>query len=671
MQGIFLIVFFLNLIFIGVFLLKQYEKLDLLQFLLYLCNIFIWEYCVVAAMLLAGNFFSVFNTLFILGSINIFINVVKRGKKKAEIEVSREDIYFFTFIFVLLPWIALKGQTLRTGSDAGFYYSKAIDLMFGGTENIKWIEDTGNITDAMVQSKTFLLGEQYFNISQADGQIYYMYHSLYIWPAIMALVGNVFGQDKITISMSIFYVLTLGNMWYILKRVSRLSISKFIVFPLFGFAPVIIYLAKLTFSELLFVSVLTAGILFLSDNQNKWNYFAGFMFGILPAIHFSAVMYLPIVFILTTYIGIIKKEENYFTLTQVGVGTFALFFLLNFKIAPMYSTNQMIASFGSKLDFKIWLFIILMVSVIGLFLLQILKKIGLRCSRFVNIFELGRRNSQTFLQIVVVILIVSILYKGYQLGFTDKMILGKGSWQGRAGYANKGWESLWHMNIYSIFLGLSYIGLPYILYKIFKAKNWDDKDCLLSIAFLYAVSIYTFIRSDTPSNYYGSRYFAIFLIPIAVITIGSMIKSRREFFIIAAIAICTALPYNIFLQKEYGYQGSYDILKDALDNIEENSAVLLDVNQNCIQILANNLEEINQNTVWGADVYDDVKECYSDIPIYFISNTSRDDLGGEEILHKRYKTSGDIACFDNATDIVKYPLNTRYAIEEVFIYRFQ
>lgn len=668
MQVVFLIMFLLNLYLIAFFLRTQYEKIGLLKFLLYLCNLTVCEYCAVSALLLALGIFSVFNALIILCGVNIAVNFIRHCPSKAHIEVSKEDIYFMIIIVILLPWITLKGQTLRTGSDVGFYFSKAIDLMYGGTESIKTVEDAGKITDAMIQSKALLLGEQYFNVLQSGGQIYYTYHSLYIWPAVMALIGSVFGQMNMKLSMTILYVLILGNMWYSLKNISKISISKYIVFPLFGFAPAVLYLAKLTFSELLFVSVLTAGILFLADNQDKWNYLAGFMFGILAAVHFSAVMYLPIVFVLITYIGIIKKEEKYFTLTQMGLVTFSVFFLLNFRISPMYSKNQMRASFGDRLDWKLWLIIILLITVTGLLLLQMVKKKWIKCKWFINIFEWGRQHSRILLQIAVMVLIVGILYKGYLLGFTDKMISGGGSWQGRAGYANKGWESLWHMNIYSILLGLSYIGLPYLLYKIFMSKKWNDETGLLCTAFLYAVGIYTLIRSDTPSNYYGSRYFVIFMIPIAVIAIGSMIESRKEFILIAIIAICTALPYNVFLQQECGYLGSYDILKDALDNIEKNSVVLLDVNQNCVQILANNLEEINQNTVWGDDVFNDVKECYPDTPIYLISNVKRDDLEGQEILHKRYKVSGDIACFGDTTKIVKYPLYTRYAVEEVYIY---
>jgi len=348
---------------------------------------------------------------------------------------------------------------------------------------------------------------------------------------------------------------------------------------------------------------------------------------------------------------------------------FIVFFVFNFKISPMYSPNQMMASFGKLIHWKIWVIIVISCAIIGFGMLCYFKKVD-KVKIIYTLCEFLNNHSRVILQIFSIALVIGIIYQAYLLGFTDKRILGEGSWAGRAQYANQGMMSLWHTNIYSIGIGLSYIGLPFIYYKLFTRQKWTGTLSILYSVFFYALALYTFLRSDTPSNYYGSRYFAIFLIPVGVILICCLVKSKKEMLLIGFIAIVTSLPYNLLLKDTVGYLGSKDILKDTIEYIEENAIVLMDVDNNTIQILANNLQEINGNKVYDIEAKQEVQSLYIDDSIYLISNTRKMNFENE-VMHKTYKVSGDIACFDTTTTIVKYPLSIRWSQEDIYIYIIQ
>lgn len=663
------ILFMIDLLLLGIFLVKSFREVHFLKILLYFNALFFCEYCVFSALLLALDIFSVFLVLLLMLPVHIFIYMNRRHEEWGNVIFTKEQFLFFIIIIFMLSWISVKGETLRTGSDVGFYYSKAADLMFQDTHNVKIIGEFGKISKSIDDSYLKLLSDQYFNYKNVNNTLHYTYHSLYVWPSLLALFGSVFGLKSIGLCLTVLYIGTIGNMWSILNRVKEQKLSKYLIFILFGFSPIIIYLAKLTFSEMMYIYILTSGIMFLVEDGKNEYLISGVMFGTLEALHFSTLLYMPIILMLLVSVGLVKKEKKYFTVARLSLFLFAVFFICNFRSSPMYSSNQILASFGKMFGWKLWYYVVLFLSLFGLLVLIYVDNI-LGFKYIDSFHKYLNKYYRRILQIFSFILILGIIYNAYVLGFTSKMTIGEGSWDFRSQYANQGWVSLWHTNIYSIVLGLSYIGFPYIFIQLFSKKNWNGILSILYSAFFYALSIYTFIRSDTPSNYYGSRYFAIFLIPIGVILISYLANTKRAILIIAIIAVLTSLPYNVFLKQEIAYAGSNHILNDAKECIEKNALVLLDVDKNIVQILATNLQEINGNRVYDIGAKEDIKSLYPEQRIYLVSNTKQKDLKNE-VMYNKYNISSDIACFDNITSIVRYPLRAKWSEEEMYIYILQ
>lgn len=652
-------------------ILTRYEKINPLKMLLYAVNLFFCEYCLSSVFFLGLNRFAVWKAVLLLSTVNLGLLLSVRRKKPGSIELEKSDICFLVLMLLMMPWVAVKGETLRTGSDVGFYFSKAIDLMYGDTLNVKPVAGMGAAAAMLPDSKTALLSAQFFNVEGAGTQAIYTYHSLYTWPSVLALFGTMAGVEHMTDALTVCYILAVGNIWYLLKRCGKDCIAKYVIFPLYAFAPLTLYLAKMTFSEMLFIATLTGAVLLLTDERDEWKIAGAVMAGSLQALHFSALMYLPVIFAMMTYMAVIHKKKIYYVTTQIGLVIYALTFCANFLISPMYSKTQIAHSFGSRFNWKVWVLIMLAVVCVGLVVEELLKRekliyrpIALLCSWVQNHFA-------AIFRVLTVLWLAGVVFRAYQLGFTEKYIAGTGSWAGRASYANQQWESLWHTNFYSFFIGLSYIGIPYILYKVIRKKEWSTWNVLFAVPFIYTCFLYTVVRCDTPSNYYGSRYFAIFLIPVAVLLIGSLIENKKEAILIMAVALATSLPYSNFIKDQIGYEGSKDILEDTLEAMESGSAVFLDVDRSGVQILGASLGEIEEDDVWLKDDMEAAAPYYGNTSMYYISNERQEAWEDLEVLHKTYRVSSDISCLDNFQTLVQYPLSRRSATKELYIYKLQ
>lgn len=93
-------------------------------------------------------------------------------------------------------------------------------------------------------------------------------------------------------------------------------------------------------------------------------------------------------------------------------------------------------------------------------------------------------------------------------------------------YAARGWSSLAHLNLVSLVMGTSLVGLPVVLYL---ALRKGERVCPTGLAcfslagVLLSLGIYTFVRFDTPVNYYGFRYFIPVFVPSTLILFGLLV----------------------------------------------------------------------------------------------------------------------------------------------------
>ncbi len=132
-------------------------------------------------------------------------------------------------------------------------------------------------------------------------------------------------------------------------------------------------------------------------------------------------------------------------------------------------------------------------------------------------------------RVVLVAVCLGMVYRAYQLGWTDRFTSSRtwGAWAARKEYAGVGWESLVHLNVVSMVMATALVALPFVL-----ALAWARGGRLCATprrGFLFAgvvlcLGIFTVLRVDTPHNYYASRYFIPVFVPVTMLLFGHLLQ---------------------------------------------------------------------------------------------------------------------------------------------------
>ena len=251
-------------------------------------------------------------------------------------------------------------------------------------------------------------------------------------------------------------------------------------------------------------------------------------------------------------------------------------------------------------------------------------------SRILFPFFSQHRFSRVTIRTWTVLIILFTCYKGYQLGWTSKYVpkvmLQFSAIAARAWYANQGFESLLHLNIVSIVMASAIIILPVILYVfLFRTRLVTENPYSLFVAYsvLIVLSINTFLRFDTPNNYYASRYFLPILLPLLVILYSYLLfkfKSR----ILNTVTIAFILTFNayhvyfMFLNPERTER--FELIEQITDHIPQDAYVFLISDTFTHRLLTPWLTEYQGNKVIKLNENDDIEEKDYNQLIYRYAN---------------------------------------------------
>jgi hypothetical protein len=199
--------------------------------------------------------------------------------------------------------------------------------------------------------------------------------------------------------------------------------------------------------------------------------------------------------------------------------------------------------------------------------------------------DYGGRVMLAVLRALLVVLLAYTVYQAYRLGWTDHFVPDKpmgSAWRARSGYAGTGWAALARANIVSMLMATSLVGLPLVL----ALASWRGGRVLEVPRrgfFLAAVSlslaIYTFMRFDTPLNYYASRYFVPVFVPSAMLLFAEMIEmfrlKRRWIVTLALVGLGFNLAYDRALYRYEAFTDELRFIEDVAERVGDNRVLFL------------------------------------------------------------------------------------------------
>lgn len=645
-----------------------FGKCTLLKNITIALSIFLAEYYAASIFFLWIDKFDVLCILKCMTILNVGILLFNKEKivnKHFKIMFDKHDAIVMVIIALLIPFILTKSEDIRTSSDMGMYFEKAIVLMGEDTGKIKTLDEvhliSENVDDGVLELQGQLFG--IYVRGTEGGKTFYDYHSLPTWVTILALHGKIFGLKQCAQALSILYVIALLCAYFCCENIARTVYGKYIAIAILALSPVIMYVSKATLTEIAFTAVFLSGCMWLSEKEKKPKFLSASYFSLLGFIHISMYMYMPILIIVLMYLFIIKKERIYAYVNILTTVLYMVSIFYCYEISHMYTRDQLLrfTFLGDSLGNVV-------MALIGIFTFAILIQVLLLMINDNAIIWLSKICNQIIPIIIIlseVAIIAGAITIGYNLAFTDTYSPGGGSWHLRSGYVGQGWAAIRHLNMINILKSTGVISIPIIfLYSLLRKNKHDVIENCLYLICLYSTAIFTFVQIDTPNNYYASRYFVIMIIPSVSLLMARIINTSIMTKMAFVWIICFNLYFDRFFIGRGSFAGQYQLMEEVLNKIPERAIVLVRPEDKSLnQTLVNNLREVNSNMVFNYRNMDEIKQFYDDKPLYFIT-CRQFDLSIEPIWHKDYTIMGNLGGGDG-----KYMTEeiSTYS-EEVYIY---
>lgn len=632
---------------------------------------FAFEYFTISVVFLWADLFAVWIILLVMSMINLSILLIKRKTAMEETvrlkeRVDNREFFVILLIFLLLPFTWTKSEDVRTSSDMGMYFEKAVVLMSEDTGVVRRLDEFQTVS-ANADKGVIAIQEQlqgiYVRGVEGD-QIIYDYHSIPTWVTALALFGKMFGLKYCTAVLSVLYIMAILCAFYCFQNISRTKYGEYLSFAIFALSPIIIYVSKATLTEMAFVAVFLSGCMFLSENDIVEKYISIIPFGLLPFIHISMYMYMPIFIVCLIYLYINRKEKVYAVINIAWITLYMISIFYCHRISYRYTKEQYLRFRFLGNDLKKIVFLLLIIFIIAILIQAILMNIKDQKKDFLS--RLADKVLPIGIVLCVIVIIVGSIVNGYYLAFTDVYQPLEGTWQLRSNYAGQGWVAIRHLNLVNIMMCTGVVSIPItFVYSITRKEKKDVIENCLYLVCLYTILIYTFIQIDTPKNYYASRYFAMIIVPALSLLMARIAVNKKWTILLLIWIVCFDGFFAVFFTGRSSFQGQYDLMEDVMQKIPEDAVVLVrEEDESLNQILVNNLRELNGNLVYNYLNYDDVREVFDGQPIYVISGVEQDNEDQKLLLYKDYEIMGNLGGEDG-----KYMTKQIYTYyESVYVY---
>lgn len=503
-----------------------------------------------------------------------------RLKKLIDLDLSVKDMLIpIAVCIAAVPFVSVKNEIFGMGQDQGVYQIQALNFMYDDNARQKDMEEYHLLEDPEdrshfeyevrslggydIQSRNYPETVYDYDVSPVSG----IFHGIPTYTAMLAMWGELFGAENMTDIGTVFYILAIFLIYYVCRNLKLKAASRICACLLAAFAPVIIWVAKSTLTEMFLAVIMISFMYFITDDERpkeKW-------MSIIPAAvfgcyHVSIFTMLPLFVMIYGGMYVFTREKQYAVLTPaVTAGYLASFFMMK-QVQPMYTMNNYRDIFVGG------------INVNNITMVVTAASVGLIIASCVFIFIVSRTNknfcaakfsknlseSRPFRIFAAMLMIIP-------LAFIFINALRKYDSWGEASRAS--------ILGFGVNAGLVFVVLGGIL-ALFTTRYFIEKNSRLVVfvMFFYCVLAYSaFLRSDIQYYYYYSRYLAPF-ISVAVIFAALSLDRMggRVIYPAAALSIAINLPY-IRWQKDAkdDTRMEWSVLEDITDVVDEESCVVI------------------------------------------------------------------------------------------------
>jgi hypothetical protein len=534
---------------------------------------------------------------------------------------SPRDRFVLLLLAVLAPIVLPRLQPLRMDHDAGVYSTRAIyHLRKGGLrgeipvrgrlhgdllkifdrDNMQWTAPEGETRGD--RAGGYLPGT-YVSSSDPDRFQFQFFPG---WPMVMALWAGVFGLQNVFHALTFLYALGVALFGLLVERYAHGWAAQATSLVLFASSPLVIFFSKYTTSEMLLLFLFLFVLHLFGRSSSLHAVLAGAVLLLLVVSHSSTFLYAPLLLLvlLTAYrlgnrwLAVSSALAFAALLVSLPLGSF----FSPFYLRDVYSISFAFLPVADPTAVGFALVAAFYTVGFGLSLALLRPVPGLSARQAVWAAE-AERLLPAVIPPALVLMAAWTAWRGYQLGWTDRFTHGAGTWALRAQYAGQGWPSVAHLDIVSMVMATSIVGLPVVVaVAALRARETceSQRHGFLLGAVLWTLAVYTFFRVDTPINYYGSRYFLPVLVPTTMLLLAGVLgrpRRAKAAALITLVGLAFSLPFDVAFCRAPPDDYKLRFVQEVAARVGSNGTLFLRADEPTFRLLALSLQCLNGITV--------------------------------------------------------------------------
>lgn len=519
--------------------------------------------------------------------------------------ITRHQLMTLLLLVLVAPVAVPRMQPLYMENDAGVYSTRAIHHLYGGS-SIETIRVRDQLSGGLLETfdqdnllrrvprgetrRTWTYFAGTYPVEPGGSQFRFQFYPA--WPLFMAQFGGVLGLSNMFFAVLFGFTLAVLLLAALLEDRGVGWTTFVTTVALFASSPLLLYFSKYTTTEALLLFLFLFVVYFFSVGTVTGGTLAAAGLAAIVVTHISSFLYAPLLLLLCLE-AYRSADRRVASFAMASFGIFLAGMALGLYFSPDYFLHTYRASFGRLWPSHPALWgVSAMVAVYGAGLALSVGAVrragrpapgGDEPPRWCPDYD--GRVMLALLRALMVALLAYTVYQAYRLGWTDHFLPDNpigGAWRARSEYAGTGWIALARANIVSMLMATSLVGLPLVLAWAFRRGDKllavPRRGFLLAAALL-TLAIYTFMRFDTPLNYYASRYFVPVFVPSVMLLFAETIEifrvRRRWIVTLALVGLGFNLAYDRSLYLYESFSDEMRFIEDVADRVGDNRVLFV------------------------------------------------------------------------------------------------
>ncbi|WP_295067615.1 hypothetical protein [Ruminococcus sp.] len=497
-------------------------------------------------------------------------------------DFSLKDMLIPIIVCILsVPFVSQKNEYFGMGQDQGVYQTQAILFMNGDTKRQKDISEYHDL-DTDEEREQFenavmndLSGydvpdEDYpdtvydRNVSPVSGII----HGIPTYSALLAMWGTIFGMSSMQGFETLLFICLIFIVYFICRNLKLKPVASACACAAAAFAPVIIWAAKASLTEMLLTLIPVTFLYFMTDDDDpKHKWLSVIPIAVFGCYHVSIYTMLPMFVLIYGGMYVFTRDRQYAVLMPVTIlGYLASYFMMR-QIQPFYTMNNYSPVFVGG------------IGVNNINVIVSALSAGAAVAVLLFIFIVKKRTKEDFSSIKFTR--DAALSKGFILLLRLMVILPTAYIIARAFMKYSSWKEANHLALWGFAGNAGLVLMPLgMIFAVIYAKYFAERQSrlVLFIMFFYCILVYSsFLRYDIQYFYYYSRYLTPF-IPVAVIfSVAALDRAGGKVLVPAtALGLMYLARFDGYLMlNKDDTRMEWSIIEDIADFVDKDDCVVI------------------------------------------------------------------------------------------------